>query len=149
MKKIALSLSLALLTTGQAFAQGVPFIDAAWQSQERQIQQAESNQCRGMGIMPRLRCRENVRNRYISQGVVPGTMPYVERHYGGMSVNELNSQIEKLNGLYGRVRMVGSFKPEVGEISYEMVQADINYIRQLINAKGGMPPLFNQNARGQ
>lgn len=149
MKKILLSLSFALLVCGHAHAQGVPFIDAAWQSQDRQIRQAEASQCHVSGIMPRLRCRENVRNRYISQGMVPGTMPYVERHYGGMSVSELNSQIEKLNGLYGRVRMVGSFNPEIGEITYEMVQADINYIRQLINAKGGMPPLFNPNAKGQ
>ncbi|GBQ47302.1 MULTISPECIES: hypothetical protein [Komagataeibacter] len=134
-----------------AHAQGVPYIDPAWKATETEMKAEQRSRCREhhLTIIREMNCRKEVFAEYRNGGNMPGTMAYVQKHYGSMSVSDLNAQIKRLNGLYGRVRMVGSYPAETGEITYEMVQLDVNFIRQLINAKGGLPPLLDLSKGGQ
>jgi len=125
-------------------ATGEPLIDPEWKVTENSMKSAEISQCKHLSLAQGFACKRHVREDYEARGVVPGTMPYVQKRYGGMSVQQLDDEIRQINRTYGRARMIGSYDhPLPGEITYDMQQDTVNYLRQLINSKGGMPPLMD------
>lgn len=143
MKKIALGMLLSAGWWGVAFAQTVPVIDPTWKAVDEQLRAQEQSDCQNLPIIKKLHCRAALRQTYENNGQIPGTEHFIRKNYGGLSVSQLNAAIQHLNvTYYGKVRTVSksSFsRPEVGELTANMIERDIAYLRRLINEKGGMP----------
>ncbi len=140
----ALALASAAVPT-EARAQAAGIIDPEWRAVQQQMQAEQHARCdRAGGFMRRVNCKTQVEQGYEGRGDVPGTEQYVRKHYGWMSVDQLAQQIDRLNRTtHGVARHVHNDDPgRPGEISYEMIERDVNGISQLIRTKGGIPPGF-------
>ncbi len=143
MRKAILAFSVFALTPGLAHharAQASGIFDQNWRNVQQQMASAQQRQCSGMSFIQKTTCYSNVRQQFVLQGDVPGTDPYVQKHYGALSPTDLNQQIVRLNQTYGVARHIyPGDRASPGEISFEQIQYDINAIRQLIRIKGGLP----------
>ena len=138
------ALALATVPT-RAWAQATGIIDPEWRAVQQQMKGEQHARCdRAGGFMQRVNCKTQVEQEYEGRGDVPGTEQYVRKHYGWMTVDQLAQQIERLSQTtYGVARHVHNDDPgRPGEISYEMIERDVNGIDQLIRIKGGIPPAF-------
>jgi hypothetical protein len=141
-RTIALAVLLAAATpaSNDAHSQGSGIFDAEWAKVQSRMSAEQHTKCDRQNPMRRTECYASVRRGYVSQGIVPGTNEYAVRRYGALSPQELNQQIIRLNRTYGLARHVHIGEPaSPGEVSHEMIEADINAIRQLIRARGGLP----------
>lgn len=141
-RTLALAALLAAITVSpqRARSQSGGIFDAEWAKVQSRMASEQHSRCDRQNPVRRTECREGVRRDYVRQGLVPGTDEYVVRRYGSLSVQELNQEIIRLNRTYGIARHVHVGEPSgPGEISHEMIEYDINAIRQLIRARGGLP----------
>jgi hypothetical protein len=143
MRRALLSLPLFTLAVAlghHAHAKATGIFDQNWRRVQQQMSSAQQRQCAGMSFIQKTTCFENVRQQFVLDGDVPGTDPYVQKHYGSMSPSDLNQQIIRLNQTYGVARHIYPGQAQSpGEISFEQIQYDVNAIRQLIRIKGGLP----------
>lgn len=149
MKKIFLSFSLALCLSQQALAQTAPLIDPTWQADSLRMASEENTRCVHMAIIKKLHCRAGIRKEYEARGLVPGTEPYIQKNYGGMSIAQINNVIRKINNDYrARVRNIDSSQAVSGEITRPILEADVGFLEHLVNLKGGQPNPFSQFMKG-
>jgi len=135
----ALLAVFGIASTAQAQPAGI--FDREWGDVQSRMQSEVNSRCGRLNPIRATPCRTDVRRSFMQQGLVPGTDEYVQRHYGSMDVQSLNQNIMRLNRTYGSARHFHVGEPSgPGEVSYEMIEYDINAIRRLIEARGGLPP---------
>lgn len=118
-------------------------IDPEWQATQATMKADEQKQCRHMTLGRKLHCFEQLQASYEAKGLVPGTMPYVRRRFGGESVQGLDQEIRSINRTYSQARRLNGYEhPLPGELTADMQQGNVSYLSKLIEEKGGMPPLL-------
>lgn len=141
-RTLALAAFLAAFSVSpqRAHSQAGGVFDAEWAKVQSRMASEQHSRCDHRNPVRRTECRAQVRRDYIRQGLVPGTDEFVVRRYGSLSVQELNQEIIRLNRTHGIARHIHVGEPSgPGEISHEMIEYNINAIRRLIRARGGLP----------
>lgn len=134
---------VAGLGVSEIHAAHAQIIDPEWRATQAAMKADEQKQCRHMTLGRKLHCFEQLQASYEAKGLVPGTMPYVRRRFGGESVQGLDQEIRSINRTYGQARHIGTYEhPLPGELTADMQQGNVSYLSKLIEEKGGMLPLL-------
>jgi len=134
---------VAGLGVGEIRVAHAQVIDPEWQATQAAMKADEQRQCRHMTLTRKFQCQEQLQETYKAKGLVPGTMPYVRRRFGGESVQGLDQEIRSINRTYSQVRRLNGYEhPLPGELTADMQQGNVSYLSKLIEEKGGMPPLL-------
>ncbi|WP_429956290.1 hypothetical protein ACQW08_04395 [Gluconobacter japonicus] len=139
---------VAELGVGEIRAAHAQVVDPKWQATQVAMKADEQRQCRHMTLTRKFQCQEQLQETYKAKGLVPGTMPYVRRRFGGESVQALDQEIRSINRTYGQVRRLNGYEhPLPGELTADMQQGNVSYLSKLIEEKGGMPSLLPFGSR--